>query len=40
MHNNSVSPVYAKAKFDNIRPEVLLKIKEKFDAQAKTQTPR
>jgi len=23
--------VYAKAKFDNIRPEVLLKIKEKFD---------
>lgn len=32
--------VYAKAKFDNIRPEVLLKIKEKFDAQAKTQTPR
>jgi len=25
--------VYAKAKFDNIRPEVLLKIKEKFDAQ-------
>ena len=27
--------VYAKAKFDNIRPEVLLKIKEKFDAQQK-----
>ena len=23
--------VYAKAKFDNIRPEVLLKIKEKYD---------
>ena len=28
--------VYAKAKFDNIRPEVLLKIKEKFDVQQKT----
>jgi hypothetical protein len=23
--------VYAKAKFDDIRPEVLLKIKEKYD---------
>ena len=27
--------VYAKAKFDNIRPEVLLKIKEKFDVRQK-----
>ena len=32
--------VYAKAKFDNICPEVLLKIKEKFDEQAKIQTQR
>ena len=32
--------VYAKAKFDNIRPEVLLKIKEKFDVQPKVQTQR
>ncbi len=32
--------VYAKAKFDNIRPEVLLKIKEKFDAQQKIQPQR
>jgi len=23
--------VYAKSKFDNIRPEVLIKIKEKYD---------
>lgn len=26
--------VYAKAKFDNLRPEFLLKLKEKFDEQA------
>lgn len=26
--------VYAKAKFDNLRPEFLVKLKEKFDAQA------
>jgi hypothetical protein len=26
--------VYAKAKFDNLRPEFLLKLKEKFDGQA------
>lgn len=32
--------VYAKSKFDNIRPEVLVKIKEKFDAQQPDQTPR
>lgn len=32
--------VYAKAKFDNIRPELLLKIKEKFDAQGHIQTQR
>ena len=32
--------VCAKAKFDNIRPEVLLKIKEKFDVQQKTQSQR
>lgn len=32
--------VYAKAKFDNIRPEVLLKTKEKFDAQQKIETQR
>ncbi len=25
--------VYAKAKFDNLRPEFLLKLKEKFDGQ-------
>jgi hypothetical protein len=24
--------VYAKAKFDNLRPELLLKLKERFDA--------
>jgi len=27
--------VYAKAKFDNLRPEFLLKVKEKFDDEAK-----
>lgn len=26
--------VYAKAKFDNLRPEFLLRLKEKFDEQA------
>jgi hypothetical protein len=26
--------VYAKAKFDNLRPEFLLKLKERFDGQA------
>lgn len=26
--------VYAKAKFDNLRPEFLLKLKERFDEQA------
>lgn len=30
--------VYAKAKFDNLRPEFLLKLKERFDALQ--QTPR
>lgn len=32
--------VYQKAKFDNIRPEVLLKIKEKYDVRRKIQTQR
>ncbi len=32
--------VYAKAKFDNIRPELLLKIKEKFDVQRNIHTQR
>ncbi len=27
--------VYAKAKFDNLRPEFLLRLREKFDGQAK-----
>jgi hypothetical protein len=27
--------VYAKAKFDNLRPEFLLKLKEKFDEQSR-----
>lgn len=26
--------VYAKAKFDNLRPEFLLRLREKFDEQA------
>jgi hypothetical protein len=28
--------VYAKAKFDNLRPEFLLKLKERFDALQQT----
>jgi hypothetical protein len=29
--------VYAKAKFDNLRPELLRQLKEKFDAQRQAQ---